>query len=168
MPSEIRRIYWDACVFLSYINAMPDRLPTIDALLAESADPQNEPEIVTSTFTIVEVAFALTEKEQGSLDAAAEQNIDALWTDRSAVKLIDFHEAIARDARMLIRGAIAQGRSLKPGDATHLASARSLNVVEFHTYSKDLSRHSDLTGLTIREPYVEQPQLFDVGVEPLA
>jgi len=160
MPPELQRDYWDACVFLSYINAIPERLPTIDALLAESADPEKEREIVTSTLTIVEVAFALHEKGQGVLDSAAENKIDALWTDRYAVKLIDFHEGIARDARTLIRGAVAAGLSLKPADAIHLASGRFLKVAELHTYSKDLPRFASLTGLAIMEPYAEQEPLF--------
>src|SRR2546422_5294104 len=128
MPPEPNRNYWDSCVFLSYINGVPDRLPTLDALFDESADPENDREIVTSAFTIAEVAFALHEKEQKALDAETERKIDALWSDRYAVKLIDFHEGIARDARTLIRGAVASGiTGLKPGDAVHLASARALS-----------------------------------------
>jgi predicted nucleic acid-binding protein len=129
--------------------------------LAESSDREHDREIVTSTFSIVEVAFDLNERAQGALDSETEAKIDALWSDRYAVKLIDFHEGIARDARTLIRGAVASNRpGLKPGDAIHLASARVLQVGEFHTYSKDLPRFADLTGLTIVEPYVEQAQLF--------
>lgn len=104
-------------------------------------------------------AFVLHEKTAQALDAGVESSIDALWTDRYAVKLIDFHEGIARDARTLIRGAVASGTSLKPGDAVHLASARALGCAEFHTYSKDLPRYSDLTGLSILEPYIPQGQL---------
>jgi predicted nucleic acid-binding protein len=160
MPPEPQRNYWDSCVFLSYINGVEDRLPTIDGLLAESSNPEHEREIVTSSFTIVEVAFALHEKVEKVLDAEAENKIDALWTDRRAVKLIDFHEGIAREARTLIRGAVASGLSLKPGDAIHLASARSLGVTEFHTYSKDLVKFSTVTGYPIMEPYGAQEAMF--------
>jgi predicted nucleic acid-binding protein len=93
------------------------------------------------------------------LDPEAEAKIDALWTDRYAVKLIDFHEGVARDARGLIRGTVTSEKRLKPGDAVHLASARALGCAEFHTYSKDLPRYADLTGLTIREPHIAQGQL---------
>lgn len=159
MPPEPTRNYWDSCVFLSYINGVPDRLPTLDALLDESADPDNEREIVTSAFTIAEVAFALHEKAQKALDSEAERNIDALWSDRYAVRLIEFHEGIARDARTLIRGAVGVGLSLKPGDAVHLASGRALGCAEFHTFSKDLPKFAELTGLAIMEPYVAQARL---------
>jgi predicted nucleic acid-binding protein len=158
MPPDPHWVYWDACVFLSYINGVEDRLPIIDALLAEGADRDHERVIVTSTFSIVEVAYGVD--AQGTLDAEASAKIDALWQDREAVKLIEFHEGIAREARTLIRGAVASGRSLKPGDAIHLATARRRGVAEFHTYSKDLPRWSELTGLKIVEPWLEKVPLF--------
>jgi predicted nucleic acid-binding protein len=98
--------------------------------------------------------------KQKVLDVETENNIDALWTDRQAVKLIDFHEEIAREARTLIRRAVAAGLSLKPGDAVHLASARSLGVTEFHTYSKDLAKYATVTGYPITEPYGGQEAMF--------
>ena len=143
---------------------MPARLPTLDALLEESADPEKEREIVTSAFTIAEVAFVLKEKEQKALDLQAERNIDALWSDRYAVKLIDLHEGIATGARTLIREAVADGLSLKPGDAIHLATARALDCQDLHTYSKDLPRFSRLIGLTIAEPYTAQARR--IGAPP--
>ena len=60
---------------------------------------------------------------------------------------------------LLIRGAVGVGLSLKPGDAVHLASGRALGCAEFHTFSKDLPRFSELTGLAIMEPYVAQGRL---------
>ncbi len=147
-------------MFISYINDDAERAPTIDALLAESSEPEHPREVVTSTYTIVEVAFALQEKREQALDSNAEGKIDALWTDRYAVKLIDFHEGIARDARTLIRGALAAGYSLKPGDAVHLASARGIGAAEFHTYSKDLVKYASIAGFPIMEPYGAQEAMF--------
>ncbi len=160
MPPDVRRIYWDACVFISYLNDDPERAPTIEALLAESSDPEHSREVVTSTYTLVEVAFAVHEKQDQALDPQTEEQIDALWTDRFAVKLIDFHEGVARDARTLIRGALAEGYSLKPGDAVHLATARSIGATEFHTYSKDLVKYSEVAGFPITEPYGAQEAIF--------
>ena len=65
-----------------------------------------------------------------------------------------------RYARTLIRGAVASGLSLKPGDAIHLASARSLALAEFHTYSKDLVKFATVTGYPIMEPYGAQEAMF--------
>lgn len=97
MPDPSRRLYWDSSVFLSYINETADRIEVIDELLDQSG--RGEIEIVTSVGTIVEVAFATSEQAEHALSESAEQKIDALWSDRTAERLIEFHELIARDAR---------------------------------------------------------------------
>ena len=68
MPDDRTFIYWDANVFLSYIDGDPARLPTLDAILADSANPESLVQIATSTLSIVEVAFAIEEKTKGVLD----------------------------------------------------------------------------------------------------
>jgi len=35
---KVPRYYWDACVFLSYIEGRSDRIPVIEALLEECED----------------------------------------------------------------------------------------------------------------------------------
>jgi hypothetical protein len=98
MPDEPKRIYWDACVFLDYIEGAPQWMPILDALL-EQASETDELIIYTSAVSITEVAFAKAEKDGGILDPKTESEIDALWNDRSAVKLVEFNEIIARSAR---------------------------------------------------------------------
>ena len=65
-------IYWDANVFLSYVNGMPEHLPTLDTLLEGSASGNIK--IYTSTLSVAEVAFATSEREQRTLDLPMEQN----------------------------------------------------------------------------------------------
>ena len=86
MPGSPPRVYWDSCVFLSYFNGDTDRLPQIEALL-KSASADNAIEIVTSTISITEVAFAQVE-QTGKTDPAIEAAMDNLWADRSAVMLV--------------------------------------------------------------------------------
>ena len=43
-----KSIYWDACVWLSYINEIPERMPTIDAILDDSANPDGDLHLFTS------------------------------------------------------------------------------------------------------------------------
>lgn len=139
MPESPARIYWDANVFLSYINGSPaERLPVLDALLDSAS--AGEIEIVTSAISIAEVAFARIEQTKRALDPDVEAAIDSLWSDRRTVKLADVHELIAREARTVMRSAVARGWSLKPLDAIHLASARRLGVAQFHTYDRQLVR----------------------------
>ncbi len=66
MPSKISRLYWDANVFLSYVDGTPDRLPHIEPLFREAE--QEKVEIVTSTASIAEVAFGSVEMDERSLD----------------------------------------------------------------------------------------------------
>lgn len=60
MPEAPPRYYWDANVFLTYIHLVPERAPDIDALLDAARDRKIE--VVTSTLSIVEVAFGAEEE----------------------------------------------------------------------------------------------------------
>lgn len=154
MVSGRRRIYWDSDVWLSCVNGYPDRLPVLETLLADSRASLADIELLTSTVAQTEVAFALTERESQTLDPEVEAKIDSLWTDKRAITLVEYHTAIAREARGLIRLGIEHQWQLKPLDAIHLATARWLGVREFHTYDRKLRRYSEQVGFSIMEPYV--------------
>ncbi|MBI2303444.1 MAG: PIN domain-containing protein [Chloroflexi bacterium] len=135
MPGERRKLYWDACVFLSYIEEVDERMPILDSLLADSALTYGDIEIVTSMLTVAEVAFAPFEKANKVLDPDIEKKIEGLWIPGGAVRLIEFHYSLAEGARDLVRMAVFNGWRLKPPDAIHLASAKAMGVEEFHTYN---------------------------------
>lgn len=156
MP-EHRRVYWDACVILSYFNEMTGRVKLIDGLLAKSR--KGEIEIFTSALSIVEVAFAAREQTTRSIDERVEQHLDEFWADRGAIQLIEPHELIQREARLLMRQGLPKGWSLGPFDAIHLASARALGVSEFHTYDKGFNKFKPDMPFDICEPYEPQTEL---------
>ena len=160
MPDQRRYVYWDADCWLSYLNAVPERLPILDSLLADSSSDSGAVRIVTSAISQVEVAFGAAEQAGQALDPSVEQRIDSLWADRSAVLLIEYHEAIGVEARQLIRLSVGRGWSLKPMDAIHLATARWFRVSEFHTYETRLRRYGDDLGFPIVQPYTQTPQLL--------
>ncbi|MBI2867754.1 MAG: type II toxin-antitoxin system VapC family toxin [Chloroflexi bacterium] len=159
MPSVKRPIYWDANVWLCYINGDPDRLPILDALLADSGSKNGAIEIITSALSQVEVAFGKAEQDKKALDTETERQIDALWADRSTLKVAEYHDRIGKEARQFIRLALTKGWSLKPMDAIHLATAKLLQCVEFHTYDERLLKFSNDIGFPVIEPYVQQPKL---------
>ena len=161
MPDERALVYWDANIFLAYIGGDARHLPVLDAILDDSSNPKGRAQVVTSTVSIVEVAFATYEKQRGILDPRVEDQINDLWADEQAVKLAEFHEMIAREARTLIRRALAHGMSLKPLDAIHLATAEHLRVAEFHTYDQRLFGYAGIVGFSIGEPAISQPKLFE-------
>jgi predicted nucleic acid-binding protein len=155
-----KRIYWDSCLWLSYVNGIPDRLPVLDALLAESASSTGNIEIYTSVISQVEVAFGKMEQDNHVLDPNIEEQIDQLWADRDAVKLVEYHDEIGKEARKLMRASVERGWKLKPIDAMHLATAKHMKINEFQTYDDHLERYSDDIGCDIQKPHTLNPRLL--------
>jgi len=150
-----KSLYWDACVFLSAINANADRLPVIEALL-DDCDAGNV-KIFTSFLSVTEVAFAESEKSSSLLDEAIEEKINKLWQPPSPINLIEVDPFIIWDAKLLIREAIKRGWALKPADAIHLATAKRVGVDSFHTYDIDkLAKFSEITELEIISPKTDR------------
>jgi len=165
MADEIRRIYWDACVFLSYINEVASRVEVIDELLNKAR--AREFELLTSSLSHAEVAFASIEKERGRLDPDIENKIDELWRPGSPVTTVEFYDLIGIEARTLMRQGIAQGWGLlRPADAMHLATARRMQVAEMHTYDERLLKWNGHVAFPIQEPFVAQMPLSAGGRVP--
>ena len=158
MPNAPRMIYWDSCIFLDYIAGTLQWMPTLDSLL-DRTSTVGDIVIVTSTLSIVEVAFAKTERDGRALDDAVVTAIDALWADRSAVQLVEFDQRIAREARRLLRRSMEMGRGLKPMDAVHLATASLMLVADCHTTDDRLQAWDNDLGFRVRDPWTEAPKL---------
>jgi predicted nucleic acid-binding protein len=151
-------LYWDANVFLNYLNGVPDLMPDLDALL--DAAQRGGILILTSTLSIVEVAFAASEQLGGPMSDHIEAAINDLWMPPSPVRLVEFSAVVARSARSLMREARARAWSLKPNDAIHLATARQMGVAKFNTYERaTLDKYGALCGFTVEPPRAAQPQL---------
>lgn len=159
MP-ESPRLYRDACIFLSYINGISERLPDIDAVLEEAR--QKKVEIVTSSITITEVAYGAL--EQGALDSTIDEKINKLWIPPSPVQMVDFYRSIAYKAKGLMRRGKLESRKLKPMDAIHLGTAVQVGATELNTYDGDLLKWNPyVTELAIRHPVPNSPQLPTTG-----
>jgi predicted nucleic acid-binding protein len=155
LNSDLPLVYWDACVFLSYINGHAERLPQIEGVLQESGSLI---QIVTSVISITEVAFAKAEQDGAALLAEEEEKIKKLWEIGSPIETIEYYELLAEDARALMRAGVPLGFSLKPLDALHLATADRLKVRDFHTYDPGLAKYAALTKtkFAIIEPVPNQ------------
>lgn len=156
MLGNRKNIYWDANVFLAYVNAMPDHIAVLNALMEQSLN--GEITIYTSALSRVEVAFSDSEQQARALSPEIENQINRFWEDESAITSIEILPPITLSARRLIRDGISSGWSLKPPDAIHLATARWLVVAgyaidEFHTYDASLFRYADVMRFDILEPY---------------
>lgn len=161
MPTkDLRWIYWDSCVFLSYLAKQPERIAVLDAVwneIAESSDTR----ILTSILSVTEVSYVADGATELASSASFEEDIEALWND-PLVEVVEFNPAIARLARDLIRR-----NRLRPGkpkviDAIHLATAQWVDrftgrpVAEFHTYDGKLPPYGPEIGLAVCEPHVNQ------------
>ena len=80
----MRRIYFDANVFLAFVSDEPDRAATVEELLRQAK--AKSVAVLTSTVSIAEVAYGGEEKLQQVLDVAVEvatyeTNRHARWSD---------------------------------------------------------------------------------------
>ena len=158
--TEHRFIYWDANVFLSYLNNDKERIPTLEAIL-EAVESSKIDRIVTSVISKVEVAWVAQEKTNRILTIDEEKRIDEMWENAEIFEMVDFNNDIALKARTLMREGLLQGWKLKTNDAIHLASAQWVGAIELQTYDlKDFQKFSALVGMDIREPHTIQPRLF--------
>lgn len=158
MP-ERKLFYWDTSVFLSYLNAIPDRIPTLQAILDRISKDKNQI-IVTSTISKVEVAWVAHEKLNRVFNPDELSRIDALWNDSSVVEFIEFHDDIALLARDIMRAGMAKGWKLRTNDAIHLASAKSVECCEVNVYDDKWAKYKEIVGIDIKKPTVDQLTLL--------
>ncbi len=159
MPADLRRLYFDANVFLAYVSDEDGRADTVQALLDEAR--RAEILILTSVLSIAEVAYGAHERDQG-LTEAGEEAIEELWTPSSPITLVDVSQAVTRNARTIIRVAKIQGLSgFRGADAVHLATARMFDCDVIFTYEGEARRMrwQQVAGIPVSEPVTDTPQL---------
>lgn len=159
MP-EAPRHYWDACVFLSYVNGIADRVAHIDPMLDDAREKRIE--VVTSSISITEVSFGAM--EQGASDWTVDEEIDRLWTPPSPVQIVELYRSISYGAKRLVRRAMLEKRKLQPMDAIHLATAIQVGAQELNTYDRHLLNWNPyVSEILIRNPETDAPQLPTTG-----
>jgi predicted nucleic acid-binding protein len=158
MP-DFQYTYWDANVFISYLNDDKDRMPVLEAIL-EAVESSKIARIVTSVISKVEVTWVAQEKLKRNLSVDEEKRIDEMWENDEIFEMIEFNNEIALSARKLMREGLSRGWRLRTNDAIHLASAQWV-AIELQTYDiKDFEKFSQLVGIAIKEPHTIQPKLF--------
>lgn len=158
MPDRIPRLYWDACVFLAYVEGERERLTHIEAVLDEAR--QGKVEIVTSTASITEVAFGSAEMDERALNPEIQAAIEGLWVPNSPIMLSEVSVLVVEKARDLMRRAVSEGAKVpKPMDAIHLSTALRLEVDEFQTYDGPLQKAAGNIGLASGVPSTSSPSL---------
>ena len=133
--------YWDACLFLDYLNASPEGVEIVSPLVASAR--LGDIDIVTSTISIAEVAYVTRELAQGP-DPRVESGIDSMFRDVSLLTLVEYDQEIGAAARGLIRRTLQRSKRIKPMDAIHLATAMSVGAEIFYTFDDSLLGHARL------------------------
>lgn len=129
--AEPKKVYWDACVWLSLINGEADRIGRcqyqID--LAQKGDVQ----IWTSSLSLAEVFKKKCSGENISLAETKDEDFER-FMEQDFVYEVQVDHDISVLARRLLR---KNPELKKPNDAVHLATAVLNNVDELHTFDGD-------------------------------
>ncbi len=166
MPNDNRRIYWDACVVLSYFEeGYEERKAILDTLLDNSADQGSTVQIVSSVWSVVEVAYITSEKDSMTPSPEAEEAIRDFWDER-VIRLSEIHQLLAEDARKIVRDSVFGKWGIKPKDAIHLATAQRLGVATFHTYDQRLLDCNGKFSFTITVPDLLYADKVRAPVDP--
>ena len=152
-------VYLDSCVFLAFFQNEPDRADDVAELFEKAL--QKEVKLYTSVLSLTEVAFLEQERAKNLLDPLVEQRIADTFNEEGLVTLIENTKLVATDARKLVRKTMVdQGKTLKPPDAIHLASALRVGASVLHTYDDPLIGHSNMHGIKIVPPPKAAISLF--------
>lgn len=155
-----RRIYWDSCCFISFLNGDPARVGVLGDLVRTAAG-KGAQNLLTSALSQVEVAYVASEKLTRQLDPSEEKRIDDMWGDRDALSVVEIHDGITRRARELMRNAMQQNVPLKPPDAIHMATAEYVRADELHTYDQRMQQAGvTLVAFPVVNPRIDQGPLF--------
>ncbi len=146
--------YCDSCVFLAYFKNEPGRAEIVANLLDE-AQKDSSRKLLSSIFSITEVAKAAADRSTSESELISIAKLDSLWDNSSLVQLADFHIKLARMARDLVR----EHSNLKAKDAVHLATAQLHQASIFFTYDKKLLGLAENFSFDIVEPFVRQLRL---------
>src|SRR5262245_47275042 len=163
--ADLKRVYWDANVWLGLINGEPNKKRAVEYIYRSAKSGSHE--IWTSTLSLVEV-FRIQDEEKLSRPLP-EENLDKIeqMFQQDLVKLVPVDLEIGKSARRLLR----ETRGLrKSPDAIHLASALRWPVEVPHTYDGNDLLHLDGTlknkmGVPLRIAEPEDPSdgpLFSV------
>ncbi len=143
MKTEGPTVYWDSVVFIARIQREAGRIAVLEQI--SDAAERGELRIVTSTFTMVEVA----KLNQSETLPEEQERLIVEFFKNSFIILRQVDRRVATKAREIMRA----HSGVKGKDAVHIATAVVWNVPVMHTYDEKLtSRNGKIDGLRIEEP----------------
>lgn len=147
--------YWDSCVFLGFLKNESDKIDECRSVMQAAEDGHLI--IVTSALTFIEVVRL--NKHEPKLTKDDEEKI-RLFFKHEWIQIRELDRKVGELARELMW----QHESLKPKDATHVATASLAKVDFLETFDDGLINLSGRVGdppIPIRRPfYPNQLKLF--------
>ena len=114
----MRYRYWDACCFIGWLKAEPDKVPECRTVIGSAE--RGELKIVTSSLTLAEV---LRLKGKDPIPAADAHKVRGFFRNPYIV-LYDLDRTIAESAQDVV-----WNQGVKPKDAVHVATALAASGV---------------------------------------
>lgn len=150
-------IYWDSCVFLSWLNEYDVRAPIIQGMWEEVTE-KRKGKIITSALSIAEVAHIESEKTKRKRLKRIDEKIAEMWQDPN-ILVVEAPRYIMEIARELMRTNLQYGGGLRPNDAIHLATVKFMEnngmlIQEINTYD-EWDKYEPLLNVTICEPHYD-------------
>lgn len=164
--ADPKKVYWDACTWLSLINQQAGRAECCRYVISEAR--AGNIEIWTSAFTLAEVfKKSIGDGKPLSLDESKDLEFEQyIQQDFLVVVQVDVDVGVL--ARRLLR---KHPKLRKPADGIHLATAVLYNLDEFHTYDGDnllvlngeVKRQDGKPLVICQPPQDPHPRLFNDG-----
>ena len=148
------RFYFDASVYLAFLNSEPDRADAVASLLDDAQ--HGSIEVITSTVSLAEVVY-LRSRASDLSPEETDERIDGLLRNEAVTTLVQLSSEIGVLARRFARVPQPRQSHLRVRDAIHLATAVVANVEFFCSYDSDFVPFQSQVDFEITEPFVRSP-----------
>ena len=128
---EIKKIYWDACIWIGLIKQEAERFDICSAYIELAK--QGKVEIWTSSLTLAEVYKTRCDGEYETILSSQDVPFED-YIEQEFIREVNLTHEIGTAARRLLR---KFSKIKKPTDGVHVATAAMFDVDEFHTYDGD-------------------------------
>ena len=160
--ADPKRVYWDACTWLSLINEETGRVDCCRYVIAEAR--AGNVEIWTSAFTLAEVFKKNCEGKAMTLAESKDIEFEN-YIEQEFLVVVQVDYDIGVLARRLLR---IHPKLKKPSDAIHIATAVLHNLDEFQTYDEEnllplsgvVQRQDGSRLIICKPPEDPNPELF--------
>ncbi len=157
--ADLKRIYWDACIWISFINGDPKAAERCKHLIEQAR--AGHISIWTSSLSLAEVFRKKCEDKLSTLPESGDLDFEK-FIEQDFLYEVQLDHDVGTMARRLLR---KHPQLKKPTDAIHLATAVLYDLDEFHTsdylnllrLNGSIFRNDGATFLICEPPPIPEP-----------